>query len=86
MQLRNKTVTNQFISYCNICRNWGENNFMSSHCSVYYEAAGIEPIIVVLFGSYGPLDRQKDVQQIIEWYLKSYFKDKQKQKVGEKVI
>lgn len=49
---------------------------MSSHCSVYYEAPGIEPIIVILFGSYGPLDREKDVQQIIEWYLKSYFKDK----------
>lgn len=65
MQLFNKTVTNKYISYFNVCRNWGDNNFMSSHCSVYYEAVGVQPIVVVLFGCYGPHDREKDIQQII---------------------
>jgi hypothetical protein len=27
--------------------------------------------VVVLLGCYGPGDREKDIQQITEWYIKS---------------
>lgn len=33
--LKSKTIENPFISYYNVCRNWGDN-FMNSICSVYY--------------------------------------------------
>lgn len=35
--LVNKTISNKFLSYVNIGRNWDEKQFMDSHCSVYYE-------------------------------------------------
>lgn len=63
-------MVNPFISYFNVCRNWEEGQFMNSSGAVFYEQIGIEPIVLVLMGSYGPLDREKDIQQIIEWYLK----------------
>lgn len=46
---------------------------MSSHCAVYYEdqTAQLRPIVLVLLASYGPSDREKDIQQIVEWYLKN---------------
>lgn len=46
---------------------------MNSHCSIYYDQSGNQcrPIIVILLGSYGPVDREKDIQQIVEWYIKN---------------
>lgn len=46
---------------------------MDSNCSIFYEneAENIRPIVVVLLGCYGPSDREKDIQQIAEWYLKN---------------
>ena len=64
-------MSNPFISYFNICRNWGENQFMNSHSSILYEQSQIMPVVVVLLGCYGPQDLEKDIQQIIEWYIKS---------------
>ena len=63
---------NKFIPYSSVCRNWDENSFMDSHCSIYYEdkEGKRRPVVVVLLGSYGPVDREKDIQQIVEWYLK----------------
>jgi hypothetical protein len=61
----------KFIPYNNVCRNWEEDNFMNSHCSIYYEHLTLRPIVVILLGSYGPSDREKDIQQITEWYLKN---------------
>ena len=43
---------------------------MSSHCSVFYDQEGIKPIVVVALGCYSPNDREKDIQQLIAWYLK----------------
>ena len=31
----------------------------------------LRPIVIVLLGSYGPSDREKDIQQIAEWYIKN---------------
>ena len=31
----------------------------------------MRPIIAVLLGCYGPSDREKDIQQVVEWYLKN---------------
>jgi len=46
---------------------------MNSHCSIYYDQSTnqMRPIVVVLLGSYGPSDREKDIQQITEWYIKN---------------
>ncbi len=65
MVLRNKTINNKYIGYFSVARNWEENQFMNSHGAVYYEQVGIEPIVVVLVGAYGPNDRERDIQQII---------------------
>lgn len=80
MTLRNKTVDNPFFPYFNVCRNWGLKNFMNSHCAVYYEPENMNPIIIVLLGCYGAQDREKDIQQIIEWYIKRNFEDDTKPK------
>lgn len=69
--VKNKTIQNPFISYFNVCRNWDENQFMSSHCSVFYQDLENRPIVIVALGSYSPVDREKDIQQIVEWYLKN---------------
>lgn len=78
--LRNKTIQNPYIAYFNVCRNWSEKQFMSSHCSVFYEEEGVKPIVVVALSCYSPNDREKDIQQIIEWYIKSS-SDKEKKKL-----
>jgi hypothetical protein len=46
---------------------------MNSHCSIYYEndQSKVRPIVAVLLDCYGPHDREKDIQQLAEWYLKS---------------
>lgn len=31
----------------------------------------MRPIVAVLLGCYGPNDREKDIQQLVEWYVKS---------------
>ena len=68
-----RSVLAKYIPYSNVCRNWEENNFMGSHCAVYYEdqSSHLRPIVLVLIASYGPTDREKDIQQIVEWYLKN---------------
>lgn len=68
-----RSVLANYLPYSNVCRNWEEDNFMSSHCAVYYEdqTAQLRPIVLVLLASYGPSDREKDIQQIVEWYLKN---------------
>lgn len=71
VNIQSRSVTNKFIPYSNVCRNWEEDNFMSSHCSIYYDQTAVRPIVVVLLGCYGPGDREKDIQQITEWYIKS---------------
>lgn len=38
---------------------------MNSNGAIFYEELGVQPIVVVLLGSYGPSDREKDIQQII---------------------
>ena len=45
---------------------------MNSHCSIYYDQNinQCRPIVAVLLGCYGPSDREKDIQQITEWYIK----------------
>jgi hypothetical protein len=37
IELKNRAVINQYISYFNVCRNWGLNQFMNSQGSVLYE-------------------------------------------------
>jgi hypothetical protein len=56
-----------------VCRNWEEKQFLSSHCAIQYEDKNVmtKPVLVVLLSSYSPKDREKDIQQIVEWYLKS---------------
>ena len=44
---------------------------MSSHCSVFYEKENIKPAVFVVLSSYSPNDREKDIQQVIEWYIKN---------------
>ena len=45
---------------------------MNSHCSLFHEPGnGMRPVIAVLLGCYGPSDREKDIQQVVEWYLKN---------------
>lgn len=71
--IRNKAVLNKFIPYFSVCRNWDEQSFMDSHCSIFYENhfEDIRPIVVILLDCYGPNDREKDIQQVAEWYIKN---------------
>ncbi len=73
IKVQSRSVANKYIPYSNVCRNWEEDNFMNSHCSIYYDQSvnQCRPIVVVLLGSYGPSDREKDIQQIAEWYIKN---------------
>lgn len=48
---------------------------MNSNGAVFYEQVGVQPIVVVLLGSYGVVDRERDIQQVIEWYLRNCKKD-----------
>ena len=34
--IHNQAILNKYIPYFSVCRNWEENNFMDSHCSVLY--------------------------------------------------
>ena len=36
LQINNKAILNKYIPYFSVCRNWEENNFMDSHCSILY--------------------------------------------------
>lgn len=56
--MQNKAVTQKFIPYVNLCRNWEEKQFLSSNCAIKYDInTEIRPIIVVLLNSYSPKDR-----------------------------
>jgi D-alanyl-D-alanine carboxypeptidase len=35
--IHSRAILNKFIPYFSVCRNWEENNFMDSHCSIFYE-------------------------------------------------
>lgn len=72
VKILGKSILNKYLPYSNVSRNWEENNFMDSHCSIFYEGQEqFRPIVAVLLGCYGPSDREKDIQQIVEWYLKN---------------
>ena len=49
---------------------------MTANCSIYYNDGVMRPIIVVLLGCYGNVDREKDIQQVVEWYVKNGNKEK----------
>ena len=59
MLILNKCIEHKFIPYINVCRNWEEKQFLSSHCAIHYddEKASVRPILVVLLSCYSPKDR-----------------------------